>query len=167
MMISISRSSALVPPLLRGETLRDRVKLAIAASRTADGVANNFWFVGNLGLIHVEFFFAALDYCDEVSGGDDDEFKHLLAAWEESMGIVLGELAPEFADYANPSFGSAMLETTQFRDAIRDPGFLQMANAAGLAVTKEEVHLSLLSEGKTATEHSEEIAALRRLWQRH
>jgi len=53
------------------------------------------------------------------------------------------------------------------RDAIQDPGFLQMANAAGLAITKEEIYLSLLSEGKTATEHSEEIAALRRLWQRH
>ena len=167
MTISISRSSALVPPLLRRETLRDRVKLAIVASRTADGVANNFWFVGNLGLIHVEFFIAALDYRDEVSDGPDDEFKQLLAAWEEIMGIVLGELAPDFADYANPSFGSAMLETAEVRDAIQDPGFLQMANAAGLAITKDEIYLSLLSEGKTATEHSEEIAALRRLWQRH
>ena len=60
-----------------------------------------------------------------------------------------------------------MLETAEVRDAIQDPGFLQMANAAGLAITKEEIYLSLLSEGKTATEHSEEIAALRRLWQRH
>jgi len=119
MTISISRSSALVPPLLRRETLRDRVKLAIVASRTADGVANNFWFVGNLGLIHVEFFIAALDYRDEVSDGPDDEFKQLLAAWEEIMGIVLGELAPDFADYANPSFGSAMLETAEV--SVKEP----------------------------------------------
>jgi len=93
--------------------------LAIVASRTADGVANNFWFVGNLGLIHVEFFIAALDYRDEVSDGPDDEFKQLLAAWEEIMGIVLGELAPDFADYANPSFGSAMLETAEV--SVKEP----------------------------------------------
>ena len=35
------------------------------------------------------------------------------------MGIVLGELAPDFADYANPSFGSAMLETAEV--SVKEP----------------------------------------------
>jgi hypothetical protein len=152
--------------LLNFDVLCTRVQMALLASRTGNHKINHYWFVGNIGLIHVEFYLAALDYLDGVTFGFEESFNKLLDSWEDVMANALSELAPESVELADPGVGYALLETTQFRDAIRDPGFLSGLRAAGLPITQEEVHLSLLSEGSAPEEYADEVTKLRQLWRR-